>query len=550
MCIRDSLYIERLSGTLEPLSNLEYIGEEISILECDEITTLQPLSGVKNLPNGPIEIESNEFLQDCNIPLICRFIAEKPDGKISIENNTDGCRFNDLDCDLFDINGTVFFDRNENGILDAEEVGIPNIRLESNKGVLLTNSNGGYSLFLNQLESFRIKLEDNSEWELTSSPIEYDGIFDNQSAMSTFNFGLKPSFNEHRANVFISSENIRCSEEGSYFIRVQNTGTFRESGEIHFHYDDRMIFLSSEEEPDFIDEQASLIVWEYGIIEPFQILDFEVKFLMPDFMNAGEILTSSLDYFVLEGNALEEITGHKYETILRCSYDPNDKQISPVGRSEEAYIIRDEPVVYTLRFQNTGNDYARNIRLIDTLPNEFDMNSLKVTNSSHNHQTSINGQEVTFEFKNIFLIDSLTSPEESQGFISFEIRLDTLTPDFTVVENSADIFFDFNPPIRTNTVTNTVVEEFPTSSTTSINQVPSFVLYPNPTDNLINIRCSHISPPRSYSILDFNGKILKRGRASNSFQLSTEELVDGLYLVRIDFANGHLVTEKVLLHKR
>ena len=267
-------------------------------------------------------------------------------------------------------------------------------------------------------------------------------------------------------------------------------------------------------------------------------------------MNAGEILTSSLDYFVLEGNALEEITGHKYETILRCSYDPNDKQISPVGRSEEAYIIRDEPVVYTLRFQNTGNDYARNIRLIDTLPNEFDMNSLKVTNSSHNHQTSINGQEVTFEFKNIFLIDSLTSPEESQGFISFEIRLDTLTPDFTVVENSANIFFDFNPPIRTNTVTNTVVEEFPTSSTTSINQVPSFVLYPNPTDNLINIRCSHISPPRSYSILDFNGKILKRGRASNSFQLSTEELVDGLYLVRIDFANGHLVTEKVLLHKR
>ena len=88
---------------------------------------------------------------------------------------------------------------------------------------------------------------------------------------------------------------------------------------------------------------------------------------MPDFRTAGTQLKSSLEYLILEDSELVSINEYNSSNILRCSYDPNDKQINPLGRSEEGYILRDEPVIYTLRFQNTGNDFARNVRLVDTL---------------------------------------------------------------------------------------------------------------------------------------------------------------------------------------
>ena len=43
------------------------------------------------------------------------------------------------------------------------------------------------------------------------------------------------------------------------------------------------------------------------------------------------------------------------------------------------------------------------------------------------------------------------SQEASNGFVSFSIRPKTSAPVGTRLENFADIYFDFNDPIRTNT---------------------------------------------------------------------------------------------------
>ncbi|MBP6811684.1 MAG: hypothetical protein KA138_09190, partial [Saprospiraceae bacterium] len=49
------------------------------------------------------------------------------------------------------------------------------------------------------------------------------------------------------------------------------------------------------------------------------------------------------------------------------SYDPNDKQGFPKGYGSAHYIRPGTPLEYLIRFQNTGNDTAFTVRIVDTL---------------------------------------------------------------------------------------------------------------------------------------------------------------------------------------
>ena len=61
-------------------------------------------------------------------------------------------------------------------------------------------------------------------------------------------------------------------------------------------------------------------------------------------------------------------------------------------------------------------------------------------------------------FHNILLPDSTTNEPASHGFFTFEIMAKEGLEDFTSIENTAGIYFDYNQPVITNTVRNTLVE--------------------------------------------------------------------------------------------
>ncbi|MGV3505437.1 MAG: DUF7619 domain-containing protein [Adhaeribacter sp.] len=139
------------------------------------------------------------------------------------------------------------------------------------------------------------------------------------------------------------------------------------------------------------------------------------------------------------------------------SFDPNDKQVVPVGLTAEHYTPTNTPLRYTVRFQNTGNDVAYRVVVVDTLARELDLSTLHVGAASHPYQMSLAGKEkpvLTFTFNNIMLPDSTSDPAGSNGFVQFSIKPLQGLPEKTGVENFADIFFDYNEPVRTNTTVN------------------------------------------------------------------------------------------------
>ncbi len=139
---------------------------------------------------------------------------------------------------------------------------------------------------------------------------------------------------------------------------------------------------------------------------------------------------------------------------IKASYDPNDKTVYPEGAGANNDVKRGTPLIYRIRFQNTGNDTAFKVVVRDSLPNNLDIATLRIGAASHSYTYKITGKanavlEVTFD--NILLPDSTTDELGSHGFFYFNIQHKKGLPINTEIKNEAGIYFDFNAPVITNT---------------------------------------------------------------------------------------------------
>jgi uncharacterized repeat protein (TIGR01451 family) len=143
------------------------------------------------------------------------------------------------------------------------------------------------------------------------------------------------------------------------------------------------------------------------------------------------------------------------------SYDPNYKEAGFKGYAENHYIEANQPLEYTIHFQNTGTDTAFTVILHDQLSPFLDHRSIQAGISSHNYAMDLDSTGLLkFTFNDILLPDSTTNEPASHGFVKFKIDQIPDNPVNTVITNTADIFFDFNDPITTNTVFHTIGEDF------------------------------------------------------------------------------------------
>ena len=219
------------------------------------------------------------------------------------------------------------------------------------------------------------------------------------------------------------------------------------------------------------------------------------------------------------------------------AFDPNDKQALTETWfvSMGFHVDFDTYVDYTIRFQNTGNAPASEVVIIDTLSALFPYSPLHVLASSHAYNAERIGQLVRFTFPNIQLPDSATDPAGSQGFISFRIPLDAtdpLLPLGTVIANTADILFDLNPPIRTNTAEMVVVDN------EAIGETPGrdAKLFPNPTNGKVEVQLADASGIDDVLVRSITGAELMRLRwpkGNTSFTFDVSALAPGLYAVEL-----------------
>lgn len=136
------------------------------------------------------------------------------------------------------------------------------------------------------------------------------------------------------------------------------------------------------------------------------------------------------------------------------SHDPNLKNVSPEGIGNYHIVSPGTLLDYRVHFQNTGNDTAYKVVVTDSISPYLDISTLELGAYSYPYTLSVSGTGspiLRFTFNGINLTDSTSDELHSQGFFDFKIAPKTSISNGTKIENFADIFFDFNPSVRTNT---------------------------------------------------------------------------------------------------
>ena len=216
-----------------------------------------------------------------------------------------------------------------------------------------------------------------------------------------------------------------------------------------------------------------------------------------------------------------------------AAYDPNQKQASPLGYQDPHYIEANTMLDYTIQFQNTGTDTARKVVIQDILSPFLDPATFRRGASSHPYEVKMEGQGLLiFTFDNIMLPDSNINEPASHGFVQFKIEQKADLPIGTVIENTASIFFDFNPPIITNTVYHTIGKDFITVDVGEI-ALPniSVNVYPNPFSRHAVFEVEGlINTPLQFQLFNATGQLIKEGSFSdNRYRLERDALQSGMY---------------------
>jgi uncharacterized repeat protein (TIGR01451 family) len=359
------------------------------------------------------------------------------------------------------VQGNVYHDVNENGRKDPEEKGINNqvVLATSDRGFTAQTFTGlkGDFAFYPQSAVFEISPLAGECWELSSEPDYYRVNVDTGFA-SGLNFGFKKVIDHEGVNVTMSSGPVRCGFTVPFWLNVYNTGCQLFSGEISLDLGTLAEVMSYDVAPTV--NQHGRVSWKVDALDESAVFQVKLLLKIPGEEFVGDNVEMTANAFILREDGLAFLDEFTYRSIIRCAIDPNDKQVLP-ARPEESnsnYTQRDETLTYTIRFQNTGTDTAFTVKIRDELPDNLDPSTFLPITGSHPFEASIDlDGKVEFLFSNILLPDSSTNEVESHGFVQFQINFLPDSPEFSKADNKVGIYFDYNGPVITNTVTNTLV---------------------------------------------------------------------------------------------
>jgi hypothetical protein len=254
---------------------------------------------------------------------------------------------------------------------------------------------------------------------------------------------------------------IQCNNGVNIGVWIQNTGTTNFSGNFTINFDPILTVANVSYAIPFTSATSTSATWEIVNQAPGTSAQYMLHINGPGVAYVGQYFNFTYALQLVDNtDVLFYSNDWTTSNVVSCAYDPNDKQAIPVGYAEPHFILADTEIEYKIRFQNTGNAPAFNVDIEDQIDiSKLDLSTFQPITASHSYSALVQPDgHVTFTFANIMLPDSTTDEPGSQGYVIYRIKpLPTLAFG-DVIENTASIYFDENPPIVTNTTFHTIYD--------------------------------------------------------------------------------------------
>ncbi|SFN63815.1 conserved repeat domain-containing protein/Por secretion system C-terminal sorting domain-containing protein [Bizionia echini] len=440
------------------------------------------------------------------------------------------------------VSGVVYYDQDENGctVLD---INVNNIFVNA------YSNNISNAKLVNESE-YILYTSDNS---LTLSIINIPDYFTATPQSTTVDFSITSTEQVDfclTANQTIEDLNIkllpiadaRPGFEANYKLIIENRGTEminNISASVLFD-DAKQSFISAT--PAESSASSNRLDFSIASLNPFakHEINLVMQTFAPPTVNSDDVLNFTASVLPSMNDYSPDNNTYDLEQIVVNSFDPNDKRVvqgNTITTDETSNYLD-----YIIRFQNTGSANAINVKITDNLHPNLDWSTLSVTSASHDYNVNlislniVNGNNVEFSFDNINLPSEMQNEPESHGYIAYKIKPINSIGEGDVMSGNASIYFDYNLPIITNTVSTEVVNPLSNDEFFIDNNV---VIYPNPAVDVIFIKKKSNTQLHSVKLYNIQGRELINLKGNINY-IDTREIASGAYILKMETNFGNL----------
>ncbi|MDI1316042.1 T9SS type A sorting domain-containing protein [Flavobacterium sp.] len=432
----------------------------------------------------------------------------------------------------YTLQGNVRYDSNSNGC-DASDPNLPNQRITfTNGGVtgnLIANQTGFYSYYDVSAgnNTFTPVLENPSYFTVT--PPSASVVLSTSNNLFVQNFCIAPNgtHNDLEVSLFPYAP-ARPGFDATYKILYKNKGTTVQNGAVTLNFNDNLMdFVSAT--PTINSQVTNVLTWNFSNLSPFESREIIVTMNINSpsetpAVNVGNVLAFSASVNGATDETPINNTSNLNQTVVG-SYDPNDKTCAEGNNLPIADVGK--YLHYVIRFENTGTANAEFVVIRDIIDtSKFEINTLTPLSGSHPFTTKItNTNKVEFIFENINLP---FDDANNDGFVAFKIKTKPTLTVGTNINNTANIYFDYNLPITTNTATTTI--QLLGNSDFVFNTI--FSLSPVPTKDILTITTKQTVEMTSVSIYNTLGQLVQTVTNPNE-TIDVSGLTNGTYFIKI-----------------
>lgn len=434
----------------------------------------------------------------------------------------------------------AFFDANTNGIKDSNEISFSN----GNFSILNNTTNSSYYFYgaiayvTNTSNTYNLSFQP-SNTNIYSCTTTYNNQSITVGSGETILYFPVTSIPYTEIATYISSNApVSGFNYLNYIVYKNNGNQIIPSGTLTFIKDNALSINSISQTGTTA--TATGFTYNFTNLQPFETRYIYVFLQVPTIPTValGQLVTCSVS--VTPSDSTPANNSASITKTIVGSYDPND--ITEIHGEEilHSAFTSNDYLQYTIRFENTGTANAQKVEVENTLHTDLDETTLRMIGSSHNYELVREGSNLTWTFNNIQLPPSVPNSNIGHGYIIYEIKPKPGYAVNDIIPNTAEIYFDFNPAIFTNTW-NT---EFVAALNTTSFAFDHLNYYPNPIkDNLLISNNSIIDSIEIKSILGQN--VLSKNINALLSEIDLSHLSKGIYLLKV-YSENQIKTVKIL----
>lgn len=447
-----------------------------------------------------------------------------------------------LEKDATVLYGVTFHDRNNNGVQDEDEPAIGNIRLRlSENGQSISSAaNGVYATRVNKGNHI-IEPAGLINWYVNANPTAEvttgtDSLF--------VPVPLRPLSNGYDLAVTFATTAWRRGFTNETIVQISNQGTAKAlDGILTLNYPDEGYVVKSSRA---YDSSGKSFQWSLPEIKPGETFSVTVtdsiglQAYTGQVLHLGATVSAPGEDLDLSNNTHEE------EIVVVGAIDPNDIIASPMGDGPEGFIEKKQEITYTIRFENMGSWAATYVFIDNHISPNLDPGSFRMISTSHPASYTL-GPDGLLEiaYVHIDLPPAETDSAGAHGYFKYSIRPRTDIHPGEIIRNTAEIVFDFEAPIVTNTTLHTIYR--------TPEQIEPPRIYPNPFNPVTRIRFDVLRRSNvTVQVYDITGRLVEtlvsseQPAGTHYVTWNAGNYASGIYLVRMQTDLG-VSTQKITL---